>query len=91
MIAEDQCQQYNTRDWVGGSDQYIWGQQCESINNQHNKTRVFEDLSGIYQLWCASARKIFINQRNILWQKTSDNIRIPGTGSVGAIDMKSVM
>ena len=38
-------------------EQYIWGQICESIYNQQQKTGVVEYLSGVYQL--GSARKIF--------------------------------
>ena len=69
---------------LGWWEQYICGQQCESINSKYQKTRVIEDQSGVNQLWSTSARKCFENQRNILQQKTSDNIRISCTGSVGA-------
>ena len=46
------------------------GQRCEYINNQQQKTRVIEYWSGVYQLWSASARKNFENQRNIWYHKT---------------------
>ena len=38
-------------------------QGCESIDNKQQKTRLIENLLGVYQLWSSSARIFFENQR----------------------------